>query len=575
MACGAWPVALPSSGSAGIEQCGRSDPASRTSIHNRGDDSWSRGGVHDAASVVGAVSRDGSMGNDGRDDVVVDVAEALTLNQDVQWDRCARLATPAGRRLLDGLRVVARVREACHAAADASPGSSAATAAEPSAGVFVRRAVYTIVAVATVEVAAALVLLPWVWGDYHREYGDLAIYMAGVLIGNALSACVLLLAMRRDRRTGMLAAFFLLKATLVQPSVMLALLWGIDPRELFGYPYVYPFMFAPAFLWAFARACPRVHRRTRLDDLARRMVPVSVAAGCAIWVASVASLELARAGYVDAALFWAVYDGSLAVLSLLGFGAVVVVVLRAPTAPAEEARRLALLGIGFLLWTGLVAAYNVVEAFSPGDWLSNYRWSPGVAAVELLRFPGIVLLWYSVLAVRVPHPREVVRDFYTRLLARGRLLGVFAVAPAVALGWLVASRPERVVGAVLADPLVQSLAVAAGVLLVVAAGRKRLLMRFDAWIYPETTDQREALAAAVTALAQAARIESVRRTVTRTVRRGCGSPAVLLAATRREAELRSPRPRPQVAPTRTQLAARTLAPVCSVSSTNVSSSQGR
>ena len=477
------------------------------------------------------------MGNDGRDDVVVDVAEALTLNQDVQWDRCARLATPAGRRLLDGLRVIARVREACHAAADASPGSSAATTAEPSAGVFVRRAVYTIVAVATVEVAAALVLLPWVWGDYHREYGDLAIYMAGVLIGNALSACVLLLAMRRDRRTGMLAAYFLLKATLVQPSVMLALLWGIDPRELFGYPYVYPFMFAPAFLWAFARACPRVHRRTRLDDLARRMVPVSVAAGCAIWVASVASLELARAGYVDAALFWAVYDGSLAVLSLLGLGAVVVVVLRAPTAPAEEARRLALLGIGFLLWTGLVAAYNVVEAFSPGDWLSNYRWSPGVAAVELLRFPGIVLLWYSVLAVRVPHPREVVRDFYTRLLARGRLLGVFAVAPAVALGWLVASRPERVVGAVLADPLVQSLAVAAGVLLLVAAGRKRLLMRFDAWIYPETTDQRETLAAAAAALAQAARIESVRRTVTRTVGRGCGSPAVLLAATRREAEV--------------------------------------
>ena len=69
---------------------------------------------------------------------------------------------------------------------------------------------------------------------------------------------------------------------------MLALLWGIDPRELFAYPWVYPFMFAPAFLWAFARACPRVHRRTRLDDLARRMVPVCVAAGCALWVATVA-----------------------------------------------------------------------------------------------------------------------------------------------------------------------------------------------------------------------------------------------------------------------------------------------
>ena len=228
--------------------------------------------MHDAAAVVGAVSRDGSVGNDGRDDVVVDVAEALTLNQDVQWDRCARLATPASRRSLDGLRVVARVREAFHAAADASPGSSAATTAEPSAGVWVRRAVCTVVALAAIQVAATLVLLGWVWDDYHRQYGDLAVYYDGVLLGNAASACVLLLAMRRDRRTGMLAAYFLLNASMVHPSVLLALLWGMDPRELFGYPWVYPFMFAPAFLWAFARACPRVHRRTRLDDLARRMV---------------------------------------------------------------------------------------------------------------------------------------------------------------------------------------------------------------------------------------------------------------------------------------------------------------
>ena len=28
-------------------------------------------------------------------DLVVDVADALTLHQEVQWDRCERLATPA------------------------------------------------------------------------------------------------------------------------------------------------------------------------------------------------------------------------------------------------------------------------------------------------------------------------------------------------------------------------------------------------------------------------------------------------------------------------------------------------
>ena len=267
------------------------------------------------------------------------------------------------------------------------------------------------------------------------------------------------------------------------------------------------------------------------------MVSVCVAIGCALWVATVAALESARAGYLAEALFRVVVDGSFVALRLLELAAVVVVLLRAPSASAAEARRFALFGIGFLLWKGLVAADLVVEAFSPGDWLSNYRWSPAVAAVALLRFPGIALLWYSVLAARVPHPREVVRNFYTRLLARGRLLGVLALAPAVALGWLVASRPERSVGAVLADPLVQSLAVAAGILLLVAAGRQRLLVRLDAWIHPETADQRETLAAAAAALAQAGTMESVRRTVTRTVRRGCGSPAVLLVASRTETEV--------------------------------------
>ena len=44
------------------------------------------------------------MGNDGRDDLVVDVADALTLRRQFEWDRCAGLATPAHRRVLDSLR---------------------------------------------------------------------------------------------------------------------------------------------------------------------------------------------------------------------------------------------------------------------------------------------------------------------------------------------------------------------------------------------------------------------------------------------------------------------------------------
>ena len=176
---------------------------------------------------------------------------------------------------------------------------------------------------------------------------------------------------------------------------------------------------------------------------------------------------------------------------MLPVAPVAVVVLRARTAPAEEVRRVMLFGSGFLLSAGLVALHDVIEAFTPGDWVSNYRWSPTAVELALLRFPGLALLWYSVLAVRVPHPREVVRVTGRRLLARGGLLGIAAALPPAALGWLVASRPERAVGAVLADPLVLSLGAATGLLLLVAGGRRWLLARLDAWVYPETVDQRQ------------------------------------------------------------------------------------
>ena len=85
-------------------------------------------------------------------------------------------------------------------------------------------------------------------------------------------------------------------------------------------------------------------------------------------------------------------------------------------------------------------------------------------------------------------------------------------------------------GAVIADPLAQSLFAAAGILLLVIAARERILIHLDTWILPETADQRQALADAAGALAQAGRITAVGETVTRTVRHGCGSPAILLVA---------------------------------------------
>ena len=155
--------------------------------------------------------------------------------------------------------------------------------------------------------------------------------------------------------------------------------------------------------------------------------------------------------------------------------------------------------------------------------------------------PGVALLWCSVLAVRVPHLREAVRAAYQQLLARRGLLAGAAAIPAVALAGLVASRPDRTVGSMVADPLVQSLAAVAGVLLLVSANRERLLMRLDASIYPETADQRQALADAAAALGKAERIETVSRTLSRTAERGCGSPvALLLPADAAAADLNAP-----------------------------------
>ena len=96
--------------------------------------------------------------------------------------------------------------------------------------------------------------------------------------------------------------------------------------------------------------------------------------------------------------------------------------------------------------------------------MANYQWSPTVLLMEVLRFPGMVVLWYSVLAARVPHVREVVRACYRQLLARPGLLVAAAAAPVVGLGWLALSRRERTVGALVADPLAQSLFAAAGLL---------------------------------------------------------------------------------------------------------------
>ena len=485
------------------------------------------------------------MPRDAPGDVVGDAADAVALNQNVQWEQCARLATPAERRALDTLRELSPIFAGSDAARLA-PSSVLEPSVGLRAGAFVSRAVHVLMAAAAVQVAATLLLLPWRWEDYHRAHGDVAVYAAILLAGYGVSAALLLFAGRRDRRTWLLGGFFLFRATLAPLHMLPGFLGQVPPfamSEASGWDaplptavfvhLSYPLVFAisPAFLWAFARECPQVHRRTRLDDLARGMVPVSVAIGCAM-CAGLASIYVAGSigAAVSGGFYVAVLDGTAAATSVLSLAAVVVVALRAHTAPVAEVRRVVVFSLGFLVWVGLGTAYDLVEALSPGSWVSNYEPGAVLAVVQLIRFPGMVLLWYSVLAVRVPHPREMIRAGYRRLLVSPVLLGEAAVAPVVGVGWLLWSNSNEEVAAVVASPLAQSLTAAAGILLVLAINRERLLRRLDAWVYPEASDQPQFLAVATAALAKAERMASVSRTLTRAIRRGCGSRARLLVA---------------------------------------------
>lgn len=477
------------------------------------------------------------MSEDERDGVVADVADALTLNQDVDWDRCAREATPSVRRSLDNLRLVARMLADAPVRDETAPGAPAAGSRLPG-GVVVRRFLGAIIALAAVEVAAALLLLPWMWNDYHRQHGDPAVFLTALLLGHTATASLLLLVgRRRDQRTWLLGAYFLLKAPIAGLYMVCVALWEIPPHTIQGfvqdsptparvlaYLSVLPSLAAPALLWAFARECPRIRRRTRLDDLTRRMVPVSVGIGCAMWVGVMAAEELAGYGAEMAST-------ALVAANLSALAAVAVVGRRARSARADEARRVLVFSGGFLLYVGSAVAYDVTQLFPPGYWLAAFQWTPEALLIGLLRFPGTLLLWYAVLAVRVPDLREVVRVFYKRLLMPRGLLGVASAAPAVMLGWLVASRPERTVGAVAADPLARWLFVATAFLLLAAAARERLLVRLNAWLHPEIADQRRALADAAAALAKLGRITAINRTVRRTAKRSCGTPVTLLVRT--------------------------------------------
>ena len=372
-----------------------------------------------------------------------------------------------------------------------------------------------------------------------------------VVAGSAATGCLFLFAGRRERGTWLLGGYFLVVSALVNPFALLGFLRGAPPVEPFGYPdfafpYFYPFLFAPPFLWAFARECPRVHRGTRLDGLARRMVPVSVLVCCLLWAGVVTWLVLARAGRVAPAVSWAVFDGIFIVLNALSLGAVVVVVLRAYTAPADEFRRVVLFSFGVPAVHrvgGGVQRRRGAHSGGLAVQLPVVRGQRGASAAAVPGAPGAL-----VCGARRPRAAPagsgagvVGTAAGERRAARGR----GRPRRPQALGWRLAGRLEQELGAVAADPVVQSLGAAALFLLLAAAARGQLRARLDAWLYPDTADQRQALADAAAALAKVGRTTAVSRIVRRTAKRGCGTPVTLLGPDRRRGGSPGPRrPRP-------------------------------
>ena len=468
-----------------------------------------------------------------------DVADAVALQQEVDWARCAEQARPAQRRALDHLRTFARI---CRAA-----GSRTETTARPAAdrpgSRLTRRAIGVLVAIALLQsvvgMANGVALLPAATEGMLAALGVPATpaVSARVFLPAAdmsppaaffriiphvlypLCGLVLLIGGRFDRRAWLLGAVLVLLGAFWAQPVVGGLGVGL-----------YPELFLPAVLWMFVREFPRVRRRTRLDDAAAGMAVVAAAVGAALQVANLPPVQalspalavLARdvPGTYVAPFFFGPY-------CILVLAALVVLLLRASRVGSGERTRT------WLFVAGIVAALaphveGAVEVALPGTVnVAAANWISVLGSVSTLAVPCLTM--YAAIALRVLDVRTTVRVSARRLLTRGGL-AVLIAGPLAALGGLLTSRADRPVGAVVADPLAGVCLAAAGVALVALAFRERLLAWLETWVAPETADQRRALAAAGTDLGQAAGLAEMGAVVSRAARQGAGVPARLLVA---------------------------------------------
>lgn len=440
------------------------------------------------------------------DRVLLDVAGAVASSEGVDWDRARRATRFDQRWVVDNLRALSRVF------ARAGPESldrSRAVVGDPVGTAFVRLAFGALVAVAVLHVAAALVTISWSW---DRAMGEpFAVPRVLSLVSFLVCAVVLLIGGRLDHRARLMGAVFL---------VIASSFWA----SFTGIGWILPEAFLPALMWAFAREFPRAARRTRLDDLARLAVPLSATIGAGLCIANLPPVleGLPYLGRPQVVVYWMV-------ISLLALPALAAIAWRARDAIGEESKRAKLLIGGFLLGVAPIPVDGVIETVWPAAhrFGEDHRTALGVVVYTFLLSMPFSITW-AVLAKRALDVRTVVRASYRRLLTR-RLLAAATAAPVATLGWTIFSQPDRTVEAVMATLPARLSVAALGAAALAAVYRRRLLVRLDAWVFPETEDHGRLLGAAGSELMQAASVRQVGDVVAETVRRACGAPATMMA----------------------------------------------
>ena len=439
------------------------------------------------------------------DRVLLDVADAVASSEGVDWDRARQAVRSDQRRVLDNLRALSRVF------ADAGFGSlnrSRPTAGDPIGTASVRLAFGSLVAVAVLHVAAALVMIAWSW---DRAMGEpFAVQRVLSLVSFLVCAVVLLIGGRLDHRARLMGAILLAVASSFWASFT-------------GIGWILPEAFLPALMWAFAREFPRAARRTRLDDLARLAVPLSATIGVGLCIVNLPPvLEwLPYLGRPHIVVYWAV-------ISLLALPALAAIAWRARDALDEESKRAKLLIGAVVIGVAPIPLDVVIETLWPaarrfGD---DHRIGLGAVVYTFLLSMPFSVTW-AVLAERALDIRTVVRASYRRLLTR-RLLAAAIAAPVVAVGWTFFSQPDRTVEAVMATAPARMSVAALGAAALAAVCRRRLLVRLDAWVFPETEGHGRLLGAAGSELMQAASVSQVGEVVAETIRRACGAPATMM-----------------------------------------------